>query len=179
MRRLRDVDAAAADEGAVLDRARAGDRAAWEQLVALHAPRLAAYLGARLQRPAVVERLVGETIVAAWERLSELEPGAPFAPWFRRLGAQATLRWRQEHPTEKLREPFPPERCADAPQMERMAALQEALRQMSEPERMALEQRFRAGLTGEALADVLHCDVQTAELLVERALLSLDRVLRT
>ncbi|MBA3708756.1 MAG: hypothetical protein H0W83_08065, partial [Planctomycetes bacterium] len=45
----RDADAA------LLALARSGDREAWARLCHKHAPRLAAYLGARLRRPAVVE----------------------------------------------------------------------------------------------------------------------------
>ncbi len=148
----------AADEGADLRAARAGDRDAWARLVRIHAPRLAAYLGARLHRPTVVERLVGDAVVIAWERLDELEDGAPFAPWFRRIGGQLALRWHEEHPDEKLREPFPSERCEGDEQTARMRALQDALRHLNEAQRMALDQRFRAGLSGAQLAEALHCD---------------------
>jgi RNA polymerase sigma factor (sigma-70 family) len=165
------------DEEAELRAARAGDRDAWARLVRVHAPRLGAYLGARLQRPAVVERLVGDAVVIGWERLDELEDGAPFAPWFRRIGGQLALRWHEEHPDEKLREPFPRERCDDDAQAARMRSLQEALRQLSEAQRMALDQRFRAGLNGPDLAEVLHCDPAAAEVLVEQALEALARAL--
>jgi RNA polymerase sigma-70 factor (ECF subfamily) len=165
------------DTAALLARARAGNRDAWVALTRRFAPRLAAYLGARLHRPAVVERLVGDTIVSGWGRLNEIEDAAQFPAWFRRLGASFAIQWKTEHPQERIKEPFPESRCGDTEQLLRMRHLQEGLQRLSEQERMALEQRFRGGLTGEALAEVLHCDVATAEELVERALIALGRSL--
>jgi RNA polymerase sigma-70 factor (ECF subfamily) len=166
------------DDVVLVARSRGGDRDAWAALCRRHAPRLAAYLGARLHRPALVEKLVGDAVVAGWRTLSELPPGDDFAAWFRRVGAGLALRWRNDHPDEKLKEPFPEERCPDGPeQVERMRRLQDALRRLAEPERMALEQRFRGGLAGKELGDALHLDAAAAEAALERALAALDREL--
>src|SRR4051812_48045987 len=69
----RGVADAADDERALVQRAQAGDREAWAALCRSSAPRLAAYLGARLGRPAVIEKLIGDVIVAAWRKLPELQ----------------------------------------------------------------------------------------------------------
>jgi RNA polymerase sigma-70 factor (ECF subfamily) len=164
------------DEHALVARAQKGDHEAWAQVCRRHAPRLAAYIGARLHRPTVVEKLVGDAMVAGWRKLPELKPGEDLAAWFRRIGASLAMRWRSDHPEEKLKEPFPEERCPDgADQVERMRRLQDALRRLPEPERMALEQRFRGGLSGRELGEALHLDA--AEALLERALNTLDREL--
>lgn len=159
-------------------RARAGDREAWAALCQRHAPRLAAYLGARLRRPKVVEKLVEEAIVLASKHLEELEHPAEFAGWFRRVGAHLALRWYREHSDEKLAEGFPPERCGGDPERQRrMDRLENALAALTDAQRMALEQRFRGGLAGERLAEALHLEAAKAERLVDDALAALDRAL--
>jgi len=159
----------------LLARARGREHSAFASLMRISAPRLAAYLGARISRPQVVERLVGEAIVSAWGRLAEADDPRQFPSWFRRIGASLAMQWKSDHPGESIKEPFPESRCADAVQLARMRKLQEGLQKLAEPERMALEQRFRAGLQDEALAEVLHCDAGKAQELVERALSALGR----
>ncbi len=158
--------------------ARAGDREAWAALCQRHAPAVAAYLGARLRRPAVVDKLVGDTVVAAWRHLPELNDHREVLPWFRRMAAALAKRWRQEHPDEPIAEPFPPARCADdAALLTRLTALEAALGRLGEPERMALEGRFRGGLDDAALAQALRSDAAGADALVRRALAQLVREL--
>ncbi len=160
------------------ERARAGDREAWAALCTRHAPRLAAYLGARLRRPKVVEKLVEDAIVLASKHLEEIEQPSEFPGWFRRVGAHLALRWYREHSDEKLAEGFPPERCADDPgRQRRMDQLENALAALTDAQRMAIEQRFRGGLAGEPLAEALHLEASKAERLVDDALAVLDRAL--
>lgn len=157
-------------------RARAGDREAWSALCQRHAPRLAAYLGARLRRPKVVEKLVEEAIVIASKHLDELDQPGDFPGWFRRVGAHLALRWYREHSDEKLAEGFPAERVgADPERQRRMDRLENALAAVTDAQRMALEQHFRGGLAGEALAEALHLEPAKAERLVDDALTALDR----
>lgn len=166
------------DEQTLVTRARGGDREAWASLCRLSAPRLAAYLGARLARQAVVEKLVGDAIVAAWRKLPELQEPAEFQSWLRRIGANLAMRWRSDHPDEALLEPFPADRCADQDQVERMRRLSEAMARLPEAERIALEQRFRGRLEGSALGTALHLEPAAVPAVIERALASLDRELR-
>lgn len=163
MSRLEDVELA--------ERAREGDREAWELLASRQAPRLAAYLGARLRRPEVVEMLVSESIYAAWRKIGDLEDPADFAAWFRRIGANLALRWHSKHKHEKLVGGFPIERCAgDDALVAEMLRIEAALAKLEEGDRMALEQRFRGGLQGIELAEALHRGEDEAEQAVEQAL---------
>lgn len=139
---------------------------------------MAAYLGARLARQAVVEKLVGDAIVAAWRKLPELQDPSEFPAWLRRIGANLAMRWRSDHPDEALQEPFPAELCADGEQIERMRRLGEAMGRLPDAERIALEQRFRGRLDGAALGEALHLDPAAIPAAIERALASLDRELR-
>lgn len=162
----------------LVERARTGDREAWTALVRRHAPRLAAYLGARLRRPSVVERLVEDAIVLAYRHLDEVDASEGFAAWFRRVGAHLALRWYREHRDEPLTEPFPVDRVGgDAGQSARMEQLEAALGALTDGQRMAVEQRFRGGLEGGDLSEVLHSDAAKSARLLEDALVALERAL--
>ena len=156
--------------------AKAGDRDAWSTLCHRHAPRLAAYLGARLRRPKVIEKLVEEAVVLAFKHLDELAADETFAAWFRRVGAHLALRWYKDNRDEPLTEPFPIERCTgDATQAQRLVQLETAMAALTDAQRMTIEQRHRAGLNGDDLAEVLHVDVTKAERLVDDAMTALER----
>lgn len=166
------------DEAELVRRAQEGDHAAWRSIVQLHAPRLAAYLGARLRRPDVVDTLVAESIYAAWRHLDRLDDPARFPAWFRRVGANLAMRWRARHRDEPLSGAFPVERCGDDPALRaEMERLERALGELDEQHRMALEQRFRGGLDGAALAEALHCSPAESDALVEEALARLEALL--
>ncbi len=163
--------------------AQEGDNEAWAVLCQRHAPRLAAYLGARLRRPKVVDKLVEDAIVTAWKHLHELERPDDWAGWFRRVGANLALLWYREHSDERLVEGFPSDRCARdgiPGEPERMARLESALGKLGDAQRMALEGRFRGGLEGDALAESLHLpDAAAAQRLVDEALIALARIQST
>ncbi len=144
--------------------ARSGDHAAWASICRRHAPRLAAYLGARLRRPDVVDQLVGETIVAAWLRLPELADPEGFAAWFRRTGAGLALKWARAHPAEVIAAPW--SRGGFEAGLDRLDQL---IGGLEEAARMALELRWRGGLSGPELAGALRCPVKEAERLADEA----------
>lgn len=166
-----------AAERVLIQAAMADDRSAWQQLMDYHVPRLAAYLGARLRRHQVVEKLVGDTIYAAWRHRDEYSTDQDFGAWFRRLGAHLAMRWHERHKGEPLAEAFPRDRCEGLQQHATMQALDNALGRLSDKHRMALEQRYRAGLQGAALAAVLHVTEGQEEALVSAALEALDQSL--
>jgi len=148
--------------------ARSGDHASWTILMRRHAPRLAAYLGARLRRPDVVEGLVGESVVAAWLHLPELDDPAGFSAFFRRTGAGLAMRWAREHPDESLDSSLSTARLgtADPHGIERLDRL---IGSLEETRRMAVELRWRGGLTGSELAAALRTTPEAAEKLANEA----------
>lgn len=148
--------------------ARGGDHAAWAVLSRRHAPRLAAYLGARLRRTDIVDGLVGETVVAAWLRLGELGDPAGFAAWFRKTGAGLALKWAREHPDAAIEAAIPAGRLPTA-QAEELGRLDRLVGTLDEQHRMALELRWRGGMTGEALGTAMRCAAETAERLADEA----------
>jgi RNA polymerase sigma-70 factor, ECF subfamily len=158
--------------------AQEGNREAWSALCHRHARRLCAYLGSRLRRPKVVEKIVEDAIVTSWRHLNELSDANDFPAWFRRVGANLALRWFREHSEEKLSEPFPMERCGgDVDVATAMARLEVALGNLTDPQRMALESHFRGGMDGDVLWESLHLDKEAGGRLLEEALQALDKSL--
>lgn len=154
--------------------ARTGDHAAWSELARRHAPRLAAYLGARLRRLDIIDHLVGETVVAAWLRLGEVGEAEGFAAWFRKTGAGLALKWAREHPAEPIEAPLPPGRLP-ADRAADLARLDRLIGGLDEMKRMALELRWRGGLDGEGLAAALRTTPEQAVRLVAEAESELSR----
>lgn len=169
----------ARDDPALAEAVRGGDHAAWAELARRQAPALAAYLGARLRRPAVVLQLLEETIIQAWRKRDELVDPADAAGWLRRIGAAVAKRWHRDHPDEPIAERFPEALAGgDRACNERMARLEDALGRLGDAPRMALEARFRGGLEGAALAAVLHLPgPEAAQRAVDEALAQLAREL--
>jgi RNA polymerase sigma-70 factor (ECF subfamily) len=158
--------------------AQQGDREAWAELCRRHAPRLAAYLGGRLRRPAVVDRLVAEVVAGAWKHLADLQHPGDFPAWFRRVGGNLTLQWCRKHPDEPLAGPFPVERCGDdAALRRRMERLETALGQLADVQRMALEQHLRGGMDVAALSESLHLPHDGVRQLLDESLAALDGLL--
>jgi RNA polymerase sigma factor (sigma-70 family) len=159
--------------------AQQGDLAAWELLCQKHMPRLAAYLGCRLRRPQIVDRLISEIVAGAWKHLPELERPSEFHAWLRRLGGGVALQWSRKHPNEPLNAPFPEERCGtDLTLAECMTALDAALGQLPDAQRMVLEQHFRGHMSLEDLAVNMHLQPDGVRQLIDEALEALDRTLK-
>ena len=154
--------------------ARTGDAAAWGRLAAAQAPMLAAYLGARIQRPAIVERLLVQTLISAWRHLADADP-ADLGGWLRRQAATQAKSWAKEHPLEALAEPFPRELCSDLGQHRRMDRLQRALGGLDEADVRALEAQARCAGDPAAIAALLRVAPERIGEYVERALDALDR----
>jgi len=79
------------DDAVLVDRARGGDLAALEQLLVRH--QASAYTAALrlLGQTADAEDVLQETLVRAYTRLGELETGAAFGGWLRRIAVHMSL----------------------------------------------------------------------------------------
>lgn len=152
--------------------ARDGDLTAWADIVHRHAPGLAAYLGGRIRRPDVVNRLVAETVVAAWRRLDGLEDARDLPGWLRRQAAAQAKRWSREHDSEPLEQAWALE---DRPAG--VAALDQAIAGLEVDQRLAIEYRYRGGLEGEALAAALHLPRERSDALLAAAVATLTGLL--
>ena len=168
----------ASDDESLVVAAQHGDLDAWSTVCARHLPRLAAYLGSRLRRPEVVERLVAEVVAGAWKHLPELENPADFPAWLRKVGGNLALQWSRKNPGEPVAAPFPATRCGgDVELTARMVRLDAALGALPDAQRMLLEQHFRGQVELDALAAGMHLGRDAVETMLEEALVALDRVL--
>jgi DNA-directed RNA polymerase specialized sigma24 family protein len=159
------------DDDGLLHLAKTGDHAAWSGLCRRHAAPLAAYLGARLRRPAVVDQLVGETLVAAWANLSECADGAAFPAFLRRAGATVAMKWAKDHPQEAIDEPFPADRlpASMVEDVKGVTRLHGILATLGEQHRMIIELHWRGGLEGESLASAMRMTPAAADGLLAEA----------
>jgi RNA polymerase sigma-70 factor (ECF subfamily) len=166
------------DDESLVVAAQHGDRDAWAALCARHLPRLAAYLGSRLRRPEVVEKLVTDVVAGAWKHLPELEHPAEFPAWLRKAGGNLALQWSRKNPHEPLAAPFPERRCGgDQALSVRMVRLDAALGALPDAQRMLLEQHFRGQVPLDELAAGMHLQREGVEVMIDEALVALDRVL--
>lgn len=166
------------DDETLVVAAQRGDLDAWSTLCFRHMPRLAAYLGCRLRRPEVVERVIAEVVLSAWKHLLELEKPAEFSPWLRKFGGGLALQWSRKHPNEPIDAPFAVSRCgADLDLAQRMTRLDAALGGLPDHQRMLLEQHFRGLVELDELAKSMHLQRVEIERLLDEALIALDRAL--
>jgi RNA polymerase sigma-70 factor, ECF subfamily len=81
----------------LVDRARAGDRRAFEQLVRLHADRLYAVVVRLVGDRYDAEEAVQETFLRAWRSLDRFEGRSQFFTWLYRIGVNEAKRIHARH----------------------------------------------------------------------------------
>jgi len=157
-------------EPALIARLRAGDEAAFEQLVREHAPHLLAVARRFLHNEADAGDAVQEAFLAAFRSLDRFEGGARLSTWLHRIVVNAALmklRSDRRHPTRSIEElipafredghqrnparPWKPGAADGIPDAEVRQVVQSAIEQLPEP--------FRAVLV---LRDIEELDTQQA-----------------
>jgi RNA polymerase sigma-70 factor (ECF subfamily) len=176
------VGGAPASEQQLVDRARAGDARAYEELVRLHqqiAFRTAIVLAGSA---ADAEEAVQDAFVKAWRGLGSFRAGAPFRPWLlaivaneartRRRASTRRAGWT-ERAAEQARATgavAAPSAEADALGRERREALLAALDRLPDRDRRALELRYLVGLSEREMAAALGVRPGTVKSRLSRAL---------
>lgn len=69
------------DRGDLVERAKKGDLAAFEQLVRLEQDGVRAFLAVRMARTDEAEDLAQETFIVAYRELAQFDSGRPLRPW--------------------------------------------------------------------------------------------------
>jgi len=143
-------------EPQLVARAKAGDTAAFEGLLAPHIDRAHRLACALLQDPSLAEDAVQEACLRAWRKLGHLRPGSPFLPWFLGIVAnqcrdQMRGRWWQviRTPDTRLTSDEPPEAAAL-----RRAELREALLRLGDRDRRLIIVRLYLDLPWSEVAAV-------------------------
>lgn len=169
--------AGAADEAALVARARAGDAGAFRVLVERHQDRALGLAGRMLRSPEDALDVTQEAFVRAWQALPGFRGDSSFGTWLHSIVARRALdraesmqrRARRERPLEAIE--F---RAADAAATEagdvlgarRLAALIERL---SPSQRASVTLYYRDGLAVEDVARMLGQPVNTVKTHLSRA----------
>ena len=90
------------DEERLLDRARGGDREAFEQLVEAHLPRVWRVVWRIVRHHEDCEDVVQEVFLSAWQALPEYRGEARFSTWLHTIAVTRSLNYR-DRAAEKLR----------------------------------------------------------------------------
>jgi RNA polymerase sigma factor (sigma-70 family) len=168
------------DEQRLVDRARRGDAAAYEELVRVHqqvAFRTACLVAGSA---ADAEEAAQEGFVKAWRALPRFRAGAPFRPWLlaivaneartRRRGERRRAAWVARAVAEVSREG--PDTSAETAVLvrEHRAVLLEMLAVLPERDRIVLYLRYLLDLSERETAAVLGCRPGTVNSRLSRAL---------
>jgi RNA polymerase sigma factor (sigma-70 family) len=165
----------ATDEMAILARIRAGDSAAYGELVVLHAPmakRTAVFLGAGADADDVVQ----ESFVKAYGALARFRDEAAFRPWLLRIVANETRnvvrsrsrRSRREELAAPLDVVLDP--AEEAVSLERRSQLLAAVRALPSQYRLVVTCRYLLDLDEQETAVVLGWPRGTVKSRLHRAL---------
>jgi RNA polymerase sigma-70 factor (ECF subfamily) len=179
--------APAASEAALIDRARRGDRSAFEELVRRHADRLYAVVLRFVANADEAEEVVQETFVRAWRSIDRFEGRARFFTWLYRIGINEAKRRMARRPPVPLLslddEPVPeaPD-WSEAPesrlaQGELRSALEAAVRALPIEYRAPLILRDVEGLSTHEAAEVMELGEAAFKSRLHRARLAVRRAL--
>ena len=136
-------------EVALVESARAGDRAAFERLYALHAPLVHGVLLARVPYGEVSD-LVQDVFLTAFRKLGALRDPARFGPWVAIIARnRAADFYRRARQTEELRD----ELAEGAGRGAEASEALEVIRSLPEAYRETLVLRLVEGMTGPEIAE--------------------------
>ena len=94
---LAQVEGSAIDwEGALVERARAGDTRAFERLYREHAGRIYGLCLRMTREPATAEDCTQETFINAWRALGQFETRSSLGTWLHRIAVNVTLARRRK-----------------------------------------------------------------------------------
>ncbi|MFO0899641.1 MAG: sigma-70 family RNA polymerase sigma factor [Pirellulales bacterium] len=178
-----------ADDSQLIDRALAGQSAAFGELVLRYQDRLYNTLASTLGCAEEARDVAQEAFVQAYLKLETFQRNAAFYTWLYRIAFNVSVsRRRRQRPTqsvEAVREQAGEEPLdrAGAPadrleQQERAAQVQAALAQLSEDHRTVLVLREIEGFCYETIAETLDVPVGTVRSRLRRARLQLREHLR-
>ena len=158
----------------LVDRARSGDVAAYEELVRRYQG--VATRVARMVAGADAEDVAQEAFVRAYNALDRFREGAPFRPWLLRIVVNLAhnavrTRGRQERVIARVA-PVPAVSAADDAVVlsDERRRLHDALRSLPERDRAVLTCRYLEGLSEAETGAVLGCRIGTVKSRTSRAL---------
>ena len=169
------------DDDALLARFASGDQSAARLLAERHTGRVLA-LGTRMLKDAAeAEDVAQEAMLRAWKNAADWRPGeAKFSTWLHKVALNLCydrLRKRQTKPLEDAPEPIDDRASAleELEADERVAVLQDALAELPERQRAAIQLCHYEERSNPETAEILGVSVEAVESLLSRG----RRALRT
>jgi RNA polymerase sigma-70 factor (ECF subfamily) len=178
-----------APEEALIDGARHGDRAAFEELVHRYADRLYAVLLRFTGSDEAAQEATQEAFLRAWRSIARFEGRSQFFTWLYRIGINEAKR-RAEREPERVRHvplgepdaPEPPDRSATparrAEQSDLAAALERAIMALPPDYRAPLVLRDIEGLSTQDAAEVMELGEAAFKSRLHRARLAVRKAVK-
>jgi RNA polymerase sigma-70 factor (ECF subfamily) len=174
------------DEPQLVERCRAGDRLAFEELVRRHADRLYAVVLRFVAAADEAEEVTQETFLRAWRSIDKFEGRSRFFTWLYRIGINEAKRRAERRPpagTLTSIEDAPIEDAPDWSEAPEFRAEQGHLRKVLEEAVRALPFEYRAplilrdveGLSTQAAAEVMELHEAAFKSRLHRARLAVRR----
>jgi RNA polymerase sigma-70 factor (ECF subfamily) len=160
-------------DGTLVERARAGDAEAYEQLLRRHSDAAYRVVCAVLHDPQQAEDVLQDCFVAAHASLHRFDCRRPFAPWMKGIAARCALAAnRSEYRAGNA--PALPARGADSPAMaaarnDLQAAVREAVLALPERQQMAIRLFALEDASVAEVAEIMGCAVGTVKAHLHRA----------
>ncbi|MEO0085260.1 MAG: sigma-70 family RNA polymerase sigma factor [candidate division WOR-3 bacterium] len=162
-------------------RARAGDLAAFEELVRRHQRGLFSYMYRMTGNSAEAEELAQQALVKSWQALRSFRGGSSFKTWLYRIGINLALNFRSRtRPTEELSEFIPAKEADPADEFQqrrRDAAIQAALAGLPKDQRTALVLSVYEGMSYSEIGAAMGRSVRAVDSLLFRAKQNLRKLL--
>jgi RNA polymerase sigma factor (sigma-70 family) len=151
----------------------AGDRAAFGELVRRHGSAVRALVRRMGADSAAADDVAQDAFLAAFEQIADFRGEGAFQAWVKRIAARAyARRWRREARTDFMADPGDLEEVGDAGEGGAVARidLDEAMKSLSEPERVCVSLCYGAGLSHAEAAAALNAPLGTVKSHVKRGL---------
>ncbi len=154
-----------------------GDRAAFGELVRRHGAAVRALLRRMGADPALADDLAQDAFLAAFEAIADFRGEGAFAGWVKRIAARLYIkRWRKRAQLDPAPDgPDQADPAADGALSDARIDLDEALKSLSDAERLCVTLCYGAGLSHSEAAEATNAPVGTVKSHVKRGLDKLRR----
>jgi RNA polymerase sigma-70 factor (ECF subfamily) len=162
------------DDRDLVDRAQAGDLAAFEELVRRHQQGLFSYLYRMCRNSSDAEEMAQAAMVRAWEKLGGFRGASSFKTWLYRIGTNLCFNLRtRRKPTEELSETMAAPDCEGPEQVYqqrvREAVVRTALAGLPNDQRAALVLSVYHDMSYQEIAHTMGKTVRAVDSLLFRA----------
>lgn len=156
-------------EAMLISRIRSRDRRAFQELYESYRPRLTRFLINMIKRPALVEEVVNETMMAVWEGLHSFKGESQLSTWVFSIAYRKGIRAiaRNDDPVDddicagqSSREANPEQRAAAG---QRQIALRDAIDGLSADHRAVIDLTYFHEMGYREIAVIMDCPVDTVK----------------